>query len=89
MARLAETAERRGATVAQLALAWVAAQGDDIVPVVGARRLAQVTTMLEPVTLSAEEATELAALIPRGAVAGDRYPAFAMADLDSERRTTA
>ena len=89
VARLAETAERQGCTVAQLALAWVAARGDDIVPVVGARRVEQVTTMLEPVTLTAEEATELAALIPRGAVAGDRYPAFAMADLDSERRTTA
>lgn len=89
VARLAETAGRRGATVAQLALAWVAAQGEDIVPVVGARRVEQVTTMFEPVTLSAEEAAALAALIPRGAVAGDRYPALAMADLDSERRTTA
>ena len=57
VARLADTAERRGVTVAQLALAWVAARGDDIVPVVGARRVEQVTTMLEPVTLSAEEAT--------------------------------
>ena len=53
---------------------------------VGARRVEQVTTMLERVTLSAEEVTELAALIPRGAVAGDRYPAVGMADLDSERR---
>jgi hypothetical protein len=42
--------------------------------------------MLERVTLSAQDVTELAALVPRGAVAGDRYPAAAMADLDSERR---
>ena len=82
----AHSARRKGCTVAQLALAWVAATGEDIVPVVGARRVEQVTTMLEHVTLSAEEVTELAALIPRGAVAGERYPAAAMADLDSERR---
>jgi hypothetical protein len=42
--------------------------------------------MLEPLTLSAGEVTELSALVPRGAVAGDRYPAAAMADLDSEQR---
>ena len=86
VARLAHTAERKGCTVAQLALAWASATGGDIVPVVGARRVEQVTSMLERVTLSAEEATELAALVPRGAVAGERYPAAAMADLDSERR---
>jgi diketogulonate reductase-like aldo/keto reductase len=73
------------AAQSQLALAWVAATGEDVVPVVGAQRVEQVTTMLEHVTLSAEEITELAALIPRGAVAGERYPAAAMADLDSER----
>jgi aryl-alcohol dehydrogenase-like predicted oxidoreductase len=79
-------AERKGCTVAQLTLAWVSARGEDIVPVLGARRVEQVTTMLERVTLSAEEVDELTALVPRGAVAGDRYPAAAMADLDSERR---
>jgi aryl-alcohol dehydrogenase-like predicted oxidoreductase len=86
VARLAGTAARKGCTVAQLAVAWVAARGDDIVPVVGARRVDQVTTMLDGVTLSADEVAELAALVPRGAVAGERYPAAAMADLDSERR---
>ena len=86
VARLADMADRKGCTVAQLAVAWVAAQGDDIVPVVGARRVEQVTTMLENVTLSAEEAAELAPLVPRSSVAGDRYPAAAMAHLDSERR---
>jgi aryl-alcohol dehydrogenase-like predicted oxidoreductase len=86
VARLAHMAEGKGCTVAQLALAWASASGDDIVPVVGARRVEQVTTMLERVTLSAEEVTELAALVPRGAVAGERYPPAGMADLDSERR---
>jgi aryl-alcohol dehydrogenase-like predicted oxidoreductase len=83
VARLAATAERKGCTVAQLALAWVSAAGDDVVPVLGARRVDQVATMLEPVGLSADEAADLAALVPRGSVAGDRYPAAAMADLDS------
>jgi aryl-alcohol dehydrogenase-like predicted oxidoreductase len=86
VARLTDTAGRKGVTVAQLAMAWVSAAGDDVVPVLGARRVEQVTTMLEPVALSPEEAAELADLIPRGSVAGDRYPAAAMADLDSERR---
>ncbi|MDT7742893.1 MAG: hypothetical protein QOE59_1971, partial [Actinomycetota bacterium] len=45
----------------------------------------QVTTMLDGVTLSADEVAQLETLIPRDAVAGDRYPAAAMADLDSER----
>ncbi|GAA4775778.1 aldo/keto reductase [Actinomycetospora chlora] len=85
VAQLADVAVRRGVTVAQLALAWVSAAGDDVVPVLGARRVEQVTSMLAPVRLTPDEAAELAALVPRGAVAGDRYPAVAMADLDSER----
>ena len=60
----------------------MAARGEDIVPVIGARRIEQVTTMLDGVTLSADEVAQLGALIPRDAVAGDRYPAAAMADLE-------
>ena len=41
--------------------------------------------MLDGVTLSPDEVDRLATLIPRDAAAGDRYPAAAMADLDSER----
>ncbi|PZG23134.1 aldo/keto reductase [Nonomuraea aridisoli] len=87
VARLEELAAAKDASVAQLAIAWVAAQGEDIVPVVGARRLAQVATMIDSgrVTLSAEELAQLEALIPRGAARGDRYPSQAMAQLDSER----
>lgn len=80
--RLRETAAAKGCSVAQLAIAWVAARGDDIVPVVGARRPEQVTTMLAGLTLSDDDVTRLAALIPRDAAAGERYPAAAMADLD-------
>jgi aryl-alcohol dehydrogenase-like predicted oxidoreductase len=85
VARLADLAAAKGCSVAQLAIAWVAARGEDVVPVIGARRTEQVTTMLDGVTLSADEVAQLGALIPRDAVAGDRYPAAAMADLDSER----
>jgi len=85
VARLRDMAEAKGCSVAQLAIAWVAARGEDIVPVIGARRTEQVTTMLDGVTLTGDEVAHLETLIPRDAVAGDRYPAAAMADLDSER----
>jgi aryl-alcohol dehydrogenase-like predicted oxidoreductase len=85
VARLQEMAAAKGCSVAQLAIGWVAAQGEDVVPVIGARRTDQVTTMLDGVTLSPDEVAQLETLIPRDAVAGDRYPAAAMADLDSER----
>jgi aryl-alcohol dehydrogenase-like predicted oxidoreductase len=85
VARLRDMAAAKGCSVAQLAIGWVVAQGEDIVPVIGARRTEQVTTMLDGVALSTDEVAQLEALIPRDAVAGDRYPAAAMADLDSER----
>jgi aryl-alcohol dehydrogenase-like predicted oxidoreductase len=83
--RLREMAGEKGCSVAQLAIAWVAARGDDVVPVVGARRTEQVATMIHRVALSPEDVAHLEALIPRDAAAGERYPAAAMADLDSER----
>jgi aryl-alcohol dehydrogenase-like predicted oxidoreductase len=80
-------AAAKDVSVAQLAIAWVAAQGEDIVPVIGSRRLDQVGTLVDSgrVSLSAEELAQIEALIPRGAVQGDRYPSVLMADLDSER----
>jgi aryl-alcohol dehydrogenase-like predicted oxidoreductase len=78
----------RGLTVAQLAIAWVAAQGDDIVPLIGARtrqRLGESLAALD-VALSAEELARIAATAPPGAIAGERYPAQQMALLDSERQ---
>lgn len=80
-------AEPRGATVAQIAIAWVLAQGEDIVPVVGARRrdrLAEALGALD-VVLAPEDLARIAAAVPRDAVAGDRYDAGQMASLDSER----
>lgn len=77
----------RGATVAQIAIAWVLAQGEDIVPLVGARRrdrLAEALGALD-VVLAPEDLARIAATVPRDAVAGDRYDAGQMASLDSER----
>ena len=87
VARLTAMAEAKGATLAQLAIAWVAAQGEDIVPVVGARTLPQVAGLVDStrVSLDADELARIDELVPRGAARGDRYPAAAMADLDSER----
>jgi aryl-alcohol dehydrogenase-like predicted oxidoreductase len=84
---LRKVAERLGATVAQVAIAWVAAKGDDIVPVIGARRrdrLAEALGALD-VRLSPDDLAAIERAVPRGAAAGDRYAAPAMAHLDSER----
>ncbi|SEH03832.1 Predicted oxidoreductase [Nonomuraea solani] len=86
-ARLTELAAAKDASVAQLAIAWVAARGEDIVPVVGSRRPGQVATLAGSVhvSFSAAELAHIEQLIPRGSAQGDRYPSHLMADLDSER----
>jgi aryl-alcohol dehydrogenase-like predicted oxidoreductase len=83
---LRKVADAKGATVAQIAIAWVAAQGKDIVPLVGARtreRLKESLGALE-LTLTPKDLADIEAAIPRGAASGERYPAQAMAHLDSE-----
>jgi aryl-alcohol dehydrogenase-like predicted oxidoreductase len=68
-------AARKGCTPAQLALAWVLAQGDDIVPIPGTKRrqyLEENVGALD-VRLTPEELTEIGSLIPPGAAAGSRY----------------
>ncbi len=84
---LRDIAGRLDATVAQVAIAWVAAQGDDIVPLVGSRRRDQLDEALgaSDVRLSESELTQIEAAIPPESVAGDRYAAEQMAMLDSER----
>ncbi|MGK5642573.1 aldo/keto reductase [Streptomyces sp. URMC 126] len=84
---LRKVAEQRGATVAQTAIAWVLAQGSDIVPLVGARtreRLAEALGALD-VTLGPDDLAAIEAAVPADAAAGERYPADQMAHLDSER----
>ena len=84
---LRQVAEARGASVAQVAIAWVAAQGTDIVPLVGARRRDRLTEALGAldVTLDAAALNAIEAAIPKGAAKGERYAAAQMAMLDSER----
>lgn len=84
---LREVAWEKSATPAQVATAWVAAQGQDIVPLIGARSRRRLAESLEALdlTLTAEDLAAIERAVPRGAAAGDRYPAHAMAMLDSER----
>jgi aryl-alcohol dehydrogenase-like predicted oxidoreductase len=86
-AELARVAQGFGMTAAQLALAWVLTRGEDIVPLVGARRPSRVTEALEALAggLTAEQLSELERAIPPDAIAGERYAPAQMAMLDSER----
>jgi aryl-alcohol dehydrogenase-like predicted oxidoreductase len=84
---LRRVAEDRGATTAQAAIAWVLAQGDDIVPLVGARsreRLDEALGALD-LDLGADDLAALEHAVPVGAAVGERYNEAGMAALDSER----
>ena len=80
VARIEKLAADKGCTPAQLTLAWVLAQGRDVVAIPGTRyaeRLAQNLGALE-VTLTPEEVARMSAAVPVGTAAGQRYPAAAM-----------
>ncbi len=79
--KLKGVAARKGCTLAQLALAWVLAQGTDIVPIFGAKKRTHLEDNLGAlrVTLSPTDVSELSAIVPKGAAAGLRYPDAAMA----------
>ena len=84
---LRSVAHARGATVAQVAIAWVLGRGDDVVPLVGARRRDRLAESLGAFSLVLDD-NDLAAIeaaIPASGAAGDRYDATQMAILDSER----
>nr|WP_027935763.1 aldo/keto reductase [Amycolatopsis sp. ATCC 39116] len=83
---LGEIAEAKHATVAQVAIAWVAAQGDDIVPIIGSRRPGQIETMIAStaVTLDRADLARIDELIPKGAAKGARYPEQHMPDHGGE-----
>jgi aryl-alcohol dehydrogenase-like predicted oxidoreductase len=83
---LRAVAAAKRASVAQIAIAWVASQGDDIVPLVGARRRDQLAEALgaRDVRLTKDDLARIESVIPKGAAAGDRYPTHMMAHLDSE-----
>jgi aryl-alcohol dehydrogenase-like predicted oxidoreductase len=80
-------AEAKGASVAQIAIAWVLGRGEDIVPVIGARRRDQLTEALSALdlTLTAADLAAIERAVPPDSAAGTRYDAHQMAMLDSER----
>jgi aryl-alcohol dehydrogenase-like predicted oxidoreductase len=81
-------AVRKRVTVAQLAIAWVAAQGEDVVPLVGARTRERLDEALGSVDvqLTADDLVEIEQAVPRDAAAGERYASALLAELDSEKR---
>jgi aryl-alcohol dehydrogenase-like predicted oxidoreductase len=84
---LRRIADAKGASVAQVAIAWVAARGEDIVPLVGARRRDRLEEALGALGLSldADDLCAIEEAVPRGAAAGARYPEPLLVHLDSER----
>ncbi|MEU6905274.1 aldo/keto reductase [Streptomyces coeruleorubidus] len=82
---LRKIAEQKGVSVAQIAIAWALSRGEDIVPLVGARRRDRLTEALGAldVTLDAGDLAAIEEAVPPGAAAGDRYPAAQMAHLES------
>lgn len=85
---LRQIAQEHNASVAQVAIAWVLSQGDDIIPLIGARRRERLNEALGALNLHLSEAdlAQIEATIPLDAVAGSRYDAGQMAMLDSEKR---
>ncbi len=77
-------ASAKGITPGQLALAWVLAQGDDIVPIPGTKRRKYLEENIAAgaVSISADEMAAIAAVLPRDAASGERYPAYMMAFLN-------
>jgi aryl-alcohol dehydrogenase-like predicted oxidoreductase len=84
---LSAIANRKRCSLAELAIAWVFARSPDIIPLVGARKVAQLEEALRAtsVKLSSSDLAEIDQAVPPGSVAGDRYAAEQMTMLDSER----
>jgi aryl-alcohol dehydrogenase-like predicted oxidoreductase len=80
--RVREIAEEKGATPAQLALAWVLRQGDDIVPIPGTKRASYLeeNARAAEVELSDEDLARIEEAFPRGATSGERYPDMSSID---------
>ena len=74
--RLEEIAKEKGATTAQLALAWLLAEGEDVIPIPGTKQISRLEENLGALSLSlsAADKERIEAAIPEGAVAGTRYP---------------
>ena len=81
--KIERLAHEKGCTPAQLALAWVMAQGEDIVPIPGTKRVKYLEENLGAleVKLTAEELREIDAIAPKGVAAGARYPEASMTSI--------
>ena len=77
-------ASEKGITAGQLALAWLLAQGDDIVPIPGTKRRTYLEENIgaSTVTLTADDLSRINAVAPQGVAAGDRYTAQSMSSID-------
>jgi aryl-alcohol dehydrogenase-like predicted oxidoreductase len=84
---LSQMASEKNATASQLAIAWVLAKGESLVPVVGARKRTQLEESLGAlkIQLSEDDVRRLEEAVPASAVAGTRYDEHQMKTLDSER----
>ena len=83
--KIEEIAREKNCTAAQLALAWVLAQGDDIAPIPGTKRRKYLEQNLEAVNikLMPKDLARIDEVAPKGVAAGARYPERAMAALDN------
>ena len=81
VAKIEEIATRKGCTPSQVTLAWLLAQGPDVVAIPGTRYAARLDENVGAlnVSLSAEDVAWISAAVPAGAAAGTRYPAGGMA----------
>lgn len=84
VAKVKELAGKKGVAPGQLALAWVLAQGNDIVPIPGTKRRKYLEENIAAgdVTITEAELAEIEAMLPRGSASGERYPAYMMAFLN-------
>jgi aryl-alcohol dehydrogenase-like predicted oxidoreductase len=82
--RVQAIAERKGVKVGQLALAWVLAQGDDVVPIPGTKRrkYLEENAAAAEISLTPAEVAELEAAVPAGEIVGDRYAPAGLKSID-------
>ncbi|WP_259015503.1 aldo/keto reductase [Emticicia fluvialis] len=78
--KIKQLAAQKGCTASQLALAWVMAQGDDVFPIPGTRRIKYLDENMAAadIKLTAAELTEINSIAPKNIAVGDRYPAASM-----------
>ncbi len=84
VSKIQEMAASKKVTASQLALAWVLAKDDNIVPIPGTKKISRLEENIKAaaVSLSNEEMVELDRIAPRGIAAGDRYPVAMMGSLN-------